>query len=133
MERIPSQETELLTASIASKTASAAAAAAFTQLTRQRSTVGDSGSDIEGLLGRAWNSIINLAANTEHASQEPLVGILRALQQQNLAKDENGSEYTVWGEKVKVWKDMPLFGPAVRDVWNRGMFLYKLQRMALAY
>ena len=114
------QERQSLTASIASKTDPSSAARALIAPAEERFSAGSLESDIEGGLRPVWESIIDVAADTEHHSQEPLVAVVRAVQQQNFAKDGE-SEIIVWGEKVKVWSDLPLFGASVRDAWNRGM------------
>ncbi|OBT97215.1 hypothetical protein VE01_04624 [Pseudogymnoascus verrucosus] len=113
-----SQELHSLNASIASKTDPASAARALTAPAEDKLSTGSPESDIEGSLRPVWESIINVAADTEHQSQEHLVSIVRAVQQQTLTKD-GASEVEVWGEKVKVWSDLPLFGVSVRDAWNR--------------
>ncbi|OBT80780.1 hypothetical protein VF21_00100 [Pseudogymnoascus sp. 05NY08] len=113
-----SQELHSLTASIASKTDPSSAARALTAPAEDKLSTGSPESDIEGGLRPVWESIINVAAHTEHQSQEHLVSIVRAVQQQTLTKD-GASEVEVWGENVKVWSDLPLFGVSVRDAWNR--------------
>ncbi|KFY21738.1 hypothetical protein V493_07159 [Pseudogymnoascus sp. VKM F-4281 (FW-2241)] len=113
-----SQERHSLTASIASKTDPSAAARALIAPAEQKFSTGSPESDIEGGLRPVWGSIVDVAADTEHQSQGPLVAVVRAVQQQDFAKD-GASEVTVWGEKVKVWSDLPLFGATVRDAWNR--------------
>ncbi|OBT40170.1 hypothetical protein VE00_08809 [Pseudogymnoascus sp. WSF 3629] len=112
-----SQERHSLTASIASKSDPSSAARALTAPAEEKFSTGSPESDIEGGLRPVWGSIIDVAADTDHQSQEPLVAVLRAVQQQKFAND--ASEVTVWGEKVKVWSDLPLFGASVRDAWNR--------------
>ncbi|ELR09685.1 hypothetical protein VC83_06234 [Pseudogymnoascus destructans] len=113
-----SQELHTLNTSIASKTDPSSAARALTAPAEDKFTTGSPESDIEGGLRPVWESILNVAADTEHQSQEHLVAIVRAVQQQNLSKD-GASEVTVWGEQVRVWSDLPLFGASVRDAWNR--------------
>lgn len=115
-----SQEHHSLTASVASKTDPSSAARALTAPAEDIISTGSPESDIEGGLRPVWESIINVAADTEYQSQEHLVSIVRAVQQQKLTND-GASEVEVWGEKVKVWSDLPLFGASVRDAWNRGM------------
>jgi len=119
---MPSPEQESLTASLASKTEPRSAASNFTGPARKTFAVGASESAIESCLSRGWNSIIDVAADTKHESQGPLIDIVQAVQQQNLEEQEDASECTIWGEKLKVWKDMPLFGPSLREAWNRGMY-----------
>lgn len=117
-----SQERHSLTASIAEKTDPSSAARALIAPAEDKFSTGSPESDIEGGLRPVWGSIIDVAADTDHQSQEPLVAVLRAVQQQNFAN--GASEVTVWGEKVKMWSDLPLFGASVRDAWNRGMIVH---------
>jgi len=121
LEEMPSPEQESLTASLASKRDSRSAASNFTEPTKEAFAAGASESAIEETLSRAWYSLIDIAADTCHQSQGPLVDIVLAVQLENLAEQEGASECTVWGNKVKVWKDLPLFGPSMREAWNRGM------------
>ncbi|OBT69217.1 hypothetical protein VE03_01861 [Pseudogymnoascus sp. 23342-1-I1] len=113
-----SKEHHSLTASIASKTDPSSAARALVAPAEERFSAGSPESEIEVGLWPVWESIIDVATDTDHQSQEPLVAIVRAVQQQNFAQD-GASEVTVWGEKVKVWSDLPLFGASVREAWNR--------------
>jgi len=115
----PSPEQESLTASLASKRESRSAASNFTEPTKEAFAAGASESAIEETLSRAWYSLIDVAADTCYQSQGPLVDIVLAVQLENLAEQEGASECTVWGNKVKVWKDLPLFGPSMREAWNR--------------
>jgi len=117
---MPSPEYESLTASLASKTNPSTAAHEFTDPTRKNIAAGASESDIETCLSRAWNSVVDVAADTQHESQESLVDIVRAVQQHNSADEADAKTCTVWGEKVKLWEDMPLLGPTLREAWNRG-------------
>ncbi|ELR05939.1 hypothetical protein VC83_01565 [Pseudogymnoascus destructans] len=114
--KMTSQERHSLTASIAAKTDPSSAARALIAPAEEKLSTGSPESDIEGRLRPVWGSIIDVAADTDHQSQEPLVAVLRAVQQQIFAN--GASEVTVWGEKVKVC-DLPLFGASVRDAWNR--------------
>lgn len=118
--KMTSQERHSLEASIAAKTDPSSAARALIAPAEKKFSTGSPESDIEGGLRPVWGIIIDIAADTEHQSQEPLIAVVRAVQQQSFSKD-GASEVTVWGEKVKVWSDLPLFGASVRDAWNRGM------------
>ena len=118
--KMTSQERQSLAASISGKTDPSSAARALIALAEKKFSTGSPESDIEGGLRPVWGSIIDVAADTEHQSQEPLVAVVRAVQQQSFSKD-GASEVTVWGEKVKIWSDLPLFGASVREAWNRGM------------
>ncbi|KFY04839.1 hypothetical protein O988_00488 [Pseudogymnoascus sp. VKM F-3808] len=105
-----------LTAAISSKTDPSSAARALIAPAEEKFSTGSPESDIEGGLRPVWGSIIDVAADTEHQSQDPLVDVVRAVQQQ---KFDGASEVTIWDEKVKVWSDLPLFGASVRDAFNR--------------
>lgn len=115
-----SQEFKALKASLETGSKPAEAAHSLTEPTRKVFSEGASEGDIEDSLWRAWHGVIDAAAGTPHKDQQPLVDILLAVQQQNIGKDEAASECTVWGNKVKIWKEMPLFGAATRQAWNRG-------------
>ncbi|KAL5348751.1 hypothetical protein ACLOAV_006171 [Pseudogymnoascus australis] len=81
-----SQERHSLAASIASKSDPSSAARALIAPAEERFTAGSPESDIEGGLRPVWESIIDVSADTEHQSQEPLVSVVRAIQQQSFAK-----------------------------------------------
>ncbi|TVY92557.1 hypothetical protein LAWI1_G001620 [Lachnellula willkommii] len=115
---MPSPEQESLTASLASKQEPRSAASNFTEPARKTFAAGASESAIVRVLSRGWNSLIDIAAATHHQSQGPLIDIVQAVQQENIAEQEDTSECTIWGDKFKVWKDMPLFGPSMRETWN---------------
>lgn len=73
--------------------------------------------DVEELLGQLWSSIEYLAASTsfKDAAQQKLVDFVVQLQKRpTLEKD--GQVCEVHG--MTVWKDLPMFGWAVRDAWN---------------
>jgi hypothetical protein len=114
---MPSPEHESLTSSLAAKTDPSTAARDFTKPTKENLAAGASDADIEACLSRAWNSVIDVAVDTQHESQESLVDIVRAVQQTD---DADANTCTIWGEKVKLWRDMPLLGPTLREAWNRG-------------
>lgn len=117
---MPTPELDSLQAALASKADTQTAAHNFTDPARKMFAVGAAESAIESCLTRGWNSIIDLAADTHHESQGSLVDTILAVQKQNIAEQEDASECTIWGEKKKVWKDMPLFGPTMREAWNKG-------------
>jgi hypothetical protein len=94
---MPSPEHESLTASLASKTEPRTAASNFTEPARKAFAVGASESAIESCLSRSWNGVTDVATDTQHESQGPLIDIVQAVQQQNLAEQEDASECTIWG------------------------------------
>lgn len=77
-----------------------------------------SADDVEGLLWRLWNAVIATASRTEPESQEKLTQLLSAISQQEDLKDKEGKDVTVWEKRV--WSDLPVFGAAVREIFNNG-------------
>jgi hypothetical protein len=115
------EEYGVLKNALASKTPPVETAIAFTKPTREAFVPGRTEQpQLEEHFSRSWNGVIDVAIDTPHKNQEALVDILRAVQQQNVADSEEASEIEIWGDKVKVWKDMPLFGSQAREIWNRG-------------
>ncbi|TVY31496.1 hypothetical protein LOCC1_G008816 [Lachnellula occidentalis] len=119
--KMPSPEQESLAASLASKQEPRSAASSFTEPARTAFAARASESTIISALSRGWYSLIDVAADTPHPSQGPLVDIVQAVQQESLTEQEDASECTIWGDEFKVWSDMPLLGPCMREVWNRGV------------
>lgn len=113
--KMTSPEHHSLAASISSNAEPSTAARALTAPAEEIFSGAASEANIEGGLRRVWEAILDIAADTEHKSQQPLIAIVQAVQQQNFPSD-----VTIWGEKVRVWGDLPLFGACVRDAWNRG-------------
>lgn len=74
---------------------------------------------LEEKLSTSWRTLIDFAAKTSHKSQEPLIEVVKAIQKQRTGKGDD--KVTIWGEQVKIWEDMPLFGAKMREAWNRGM------------
>ncbi|KAI5200168.1 hypothetical protein E4T39_05828 [Aureobasidium subglaciale] len=74
---------------------------------------------LETHLRESWNSILHLASQQSHSSeqQDSLVKLLQALiTQAPPPKDSNGKEVEVDGSKV--WQGLPLLGQQVRECWN---------------
>ena len=116
-----SQEQEFLKTALKSKTESPVdAARTFTNQIRGVLAGEHKDTDLEDSLNTAWNSFIDVAADLPHESQQYLVEILCAIQKENLS-DQYPTESIIWGEKVRVFEGLPLFGPAVRSAWNRSM------------
>ncbi|EFR00783.1 hypothetical protein MGYG_03787 [Nannizzia gypsea CBS 118893] len=69
--------------------------------------------DYESFLLEIWNSIIEIAKQipSDHASQDRLVELVKALSELPPIETE------IWGSTVKVWADLPLLGPAMREAW----------------
>jgi hypothetical protein len=123
MEMESSEEYRVLKAALSSKKDPVEAAIAFTKPTREAFVTGRSEQpQLENSLWRSWASIVDIAIEVPHESHGPLIEIVRAVQKQNVADNEDASEIEIWGEKLKVWRDMPVFGAQAREQWNRGMF-----------
>ena len=117
-----SEEYSILQTALSSHESPTETAISFTQRTREAFITGHSSQpQLEDHFWRSWKSIIDLTIDTPHEHQSALIDIVRAIQSQNIADDEEGSEIEIWGEKVRVWRDMPMFGAQAREVWNRGM------------
>jgi hypothetical protein len=91
------------------------------QLTRavnEAAAANASSDDIEGLLWRLWNAIIATASRTPPQEQGQLSYLLQDIAAQRQLENGEGEEVEVWGKKV--WSDLPIFGAAVREVFNSG-------------
>lgn len=95
----------------------------FTEPITQAISSGASEEILEEKLSSTWRIFIDLAAKTDHQSQEPLIEILKAVQKQSEKKET----VTIWGDQVKMWHDMPLLGAGMRRAWNRGMYFLNQQ------
>jgi hypothetical protein len=113
---MPSQEHESLKKALESRTSPSIAAQAFMERTKSEFLTG---AEIETHLNRAWTALIETAASTPHVSQEPLVAVIQAVQQENLSGGRDGKECVIWDNDMKLWGDMPLFGPSMREAWNK--------------
>lgn len=109
-----------LAASIATRTDPSSAARALTKQAEEVFATAPTESNIECGLRSIWDSIINTAAESDHQSQEPLVAIVQEVQKQNFTNEDGTGELMLWNDRVKLWTDLPLFGPCLRDAWNRG-------------
>jgi len=89
------------------------AARAFTEPTKQTFLEGKA---VESQLSVAWDAFIAVVADTVAESQDPLVEILRTVQKENLSAER---KCEIWGQEVKLWEDLPLFGVQWREVWNK--------------
>lgn len=110
-------EYNTLIQSLQAKTSASDAARTFTEPTRTAFLAGE---DLEEHLGRTYDALIKLAAETKHESQDVLVEIVRAIQQDDITKENDGKMCVIWDEELKIWEDMPLFGASMREAWNRG-------------
>ena len=76
--------------------------------------------DVEGLLWRAWESVVAVAASTAYGSRnrQKLADsfMLDLLYRPTLSKD--GQDCVVEG--MTVWRDLPVFGWELREAWDLG-------------
>lgn len=128
-----SKQTEALKSALAAQAGFATAAHAFTEPTKQTIEGGGSEESLGEDLSSSWNAVIEVAANTEHEAQEPLVETMKAIQKQQIGSGDKTNQISVWGDQVKLWEDMPLFGATMRDAWNRGMYWLELIVCAANY
>lgn len=77
--------------------------------------------DVEGLLWKAWQAIVAVAASTPHTSpnRQKLVDFLLGLEHRPVLM-KGGDVCEIQG--LKVWKDLPVLGWELRETWNFGTF-----------
>ncbi|KMQ45745.1 hypothetical protein HL42_3586 [Trichophyton rubrum] len=96
-------------------TAPSAAAKEIDDLTpdKRQSDGGKPKEDHESFLLEIWESIIEIAKQipSDHASQDRLVELIKAL------TELPATEIEIWGSNVRMWADLPLLGPAMREAW----------------
>lgn len=76
-------------------------------------------SEIEAQLWHAWKAIIAAATQTPHdsAGRQKLADFVLALRDRPVL-ERNGKVCKVWD--ATVWKELPVFGAAMREAWNAG-------------
>jgi hypothetical protein len=76
-------------------------------------------SELESHLWRIWKSVVAVAATTTHDSpaQQKLTDFVLELRNRPTLKHQ-GNVCKVWD--AVVWKDLPIFGPQMRETWNDG-------------
>ncbi|KAF9888622.1 hypothetical protein FE257_008554 [Aspergillus nanangensis] len=69
--------------------------------------------DIEEFLWEVWKVFITIAKQipSDHESQERLVGVIAAL------TELCPTTIQIWGSDIRLWKDLPLLGPSMREAW----------------
>ncbi|KAB8259245.1 hypothetical protein BDV32DRAFT_59714 [Aspergillus pseudonomiae] len=75
----------------------------------------DSNADsLENLLWQFWTIVINIAKQIpcDSPSQERLVELVKAL------TEIPPTTIQIWGNDTKLWADLPLLGPEMREAWN---------------
>ncbi|KAH7418302.1 hypothetical protein BKA64DRAFT_700832 [Cadophora sp. MPI-SDFR-AT-0126] len=108
-----------LASAISSNSDVATAALTFTEPITDALSSGASSETLEERLSSSWRTLVDVASKTDHKSQEPLVEIVKAVQEQRISDDEKSKTATIWRSQVKVFEDMPLFGASMRSAWNR--------------
>lgn len=73
------------------------------------------GGDAEDFLWKLWTITIQVAKNipASDARQAYLVNVISKL------KATKGEPVEIWGQKATMWDDLALFGPCMREAWNR--------------
>ncbi|KAK7524953.1 uncharacterized protein IWZ02DRAFT_375007 [Phyllosticta citriasiana] len=69
---------------------------------------------VEAALHKLWKLVLDAAEQTAPDQQAYLLDVIKNLKN---TKDD-GKCCTVWGQQQS-WTDLPLFGPAMREKWNR--------------
>ncbi|KAK0129763.1 hypothetical protein ONS96_000318 [Cadophora gregata f. sp. sojae] len=114
-----STQSSSLTSALSSNSNPTSTAVTFTDPITHAILSGASSEILEEKLSTSWRTIIEVASKTEHQSQEPLIEVLKAVQQQQFSNEERSKTITIWGSQVKLWEDMPLLGASLRSAWNR--------------
>jgi hypothetical protein len=78
-----------------------------------------SASEVESQLWRVWKAVIATATQTPHDSpaQQKLADFVLELRNRPVL-ERQGQVCKVW--EAVVWKDLPIFGPQMREAWNDG-------------
>jgi hypothetical protein len=85
-------------------------------LSRHRGPDGEP--DVEWLLWNAWYVLIETAVASDETIRTKLVDLVLGLQRRGaLASAPEGHECRVWD--MRVWDELPLFGPQMREALNR--------------
>ncbi|KAE8154851.1 hypothetical protein BDV25DRAFT_82920 [Aspergillus avenaceus] len=73
-----------------------------------------SANDLENFLWQTWGLVIEIAEQIpcDHPAQERLVHLIQAL------RKLPPQTVRVWDEDLRLWEDLPLLGPNLREAWN---------------
>jgi Protein of unknown function (DUF3632) len=72
---------------------------------------------VESLLWDAWQYLIDVAATADETIRAKMVDLVLALQHRGvLTREPDGLRCLVWGQRV--WDELPLFGPQMREALN---------------
>lgn len=76
-------------------------------------------SEVEAQLWRAWKALVAAATQTPHDSpgRQKLADFVLEVRNRP-ALERQGKVCKVWD--AAVWKDLPIFGPQMREAWNEG-------------
>ncbi|KAF7155551.1 hypothetical protein CNMCM6106_004697 [Aspergillus hiratsukae] len=98
-----------------STTPAGEAAQAIHALTPKAGSTQEEKSELENFLWFIWGAIIEIAKQIRHnrASQDRLVDLIHAL------TELPPTTVSIWSSETRLWKDLPLLGPALREAWNR--------------
>lgn len=68
----------------------------------------------EDFLWSFWTLLAAVAKKipADDARQQLLVSVIQKL------KARRDEEVEMWGQKTRVWSELPMFGPVMRDEWN---------------
>ncbi|RHZ63634.1 DUF3632 domain-containing protein [Aspergillus thermomutatus] len=71
-------------------------------------------SDLESFLWSIWGTVIDIAKQVphDHPSQDRLVDLIHAL------TELPPTTVSIWGSETRLWKDLPILGPSLREDWN---------------
>lgn len=94
----------------------------FCKPTEESFMSSQSASEVESQLWRVWKAVVAAATQTPHDSpaHQKLADFVLQLRNRPVL-ERQGKTCRVWGESV-VWKDLPIFGPEMREAWNEGEF-----------
>lgn len=72
------------------------------------------GSGAEDFLWSFWTLLVGVAKKipAEDPRQQLLVSTVAKL------KTKRDQEVEMWGQKTRVWSELPMLGPVMRDEWN---------------
>ena len=88
-----------------------------------RASIEETGNTVEGELWERWTTLLSAAADTPYSGeggrrQDALVDLLMGVQSLGTLSRDDGTQCIVWNSKV--WEDLPIFGPTVREEFNFG-------------
>jgi hypothetical protein len=99
----------------------------FCKPTEETFMSSQSASEVESQLWRVWKTVVATATQTTHDSpgQQKLADFVLELRNRPVL-ERQGKVCKVWD--AVVWKDLPIFGPQMREAWNDGEFVFETYR-----